>query len=98
MVKYTDMFAQPADFAAEVRAELGSSSETAIPQEEINSWDDVELLTVADFTRRYRIGKTSFYREVERGRLKIVKFGTATRVRRTDAEQWLRRLPTAGSR
>lgn len=53
-----------------------------------------ELLTVTDFCGYYSCGKTSFYREVNAGRLKIRKFGTATRVARTDAEAWANALPT----
>jgi len=52
-----------------------------------------ELITVADFCERYSIGKTSFYREVNAGRLKTRKFGTATRIARADAEAWADSLP-----
>lgn len=52
-----------------------------------------ELLTVADFCDRYSIGKTSFYREVNAGRLKIRKFGSGTRIARMDAEAWANALP-----
>ena len=53
-----------------------------------------ELLTVADFLARYSVGRTSFYREVAAGRLTLRKFGTASRVARTDAEAWANSLPT----
>lgn len=52
-----------------------------------------QLLTVADFCARYSIGKTSLYREVNAGRLKLRKFGTATRIARADAEAWADALP-----
>lgn len=52
-----------------------------------------ELMTVADFCTRYSIGRTSLYREVNAGRLKLRKFGTATRVARADAEAWAANLP-----
>ena len=52
-----------------------------------------ELLTVSQFLRSYSIGRTSFYREVGAGRLKIRKFGTASRVSRKDAEAWAASLP-----
>lgn len=52
-----------------------------------------ELLTVTDFLARYSIGKTSFYREVAANRIRIRKFGTATRIARTDAENWAASLP-----
>ena len=44
-----------------------------------------ELLTVADFCSRYSIGRTSLYREVNAGRLRLRKFGSATRIARKDA-------------
>lgn len=52
-----------------------------------------ELMTVADFCTRYSIGRTSLYREVNAGRLKLRKFGTATRIARIDAERWAASLP-----
>ena len=52
-----------------------------------------ELMTVADFLARYSIGRTSFYREVAAGRLKLRKFGTASRIARADAEAWASSLP-----
>lgn len=55
-----------------------------------------ELLTVADFCARYSIGRTSLYREVNAGRLKLRKFGTATRIARKDAERWAENLPRYG--
>lgn len=55
--------------------------------------DIPELMTVADFLTRYSIGKSSFYREVAAGRLRLRKYGTATRVARADAQQWAESLP-----
>ena len=55
--------------------------------------DIPELMTVADFCARYSLGKTSAYREVAKGRLRLRKFGTATRIARTDAEAWAASLP-----
>lgn len=52
-----------------------------------------ELLTVADFCSRYSIGKTSLYREASAGRIRLRKFGTATRIAREDAERWAASLP-----
>lgn len=57
--------------------------------------DVPELMTVADFLARYSIGKTSFYREVAAARIRIRKFGTATRIARTDAEAWAASLPVS---
>lgn len=55
--------------------------------------DIPELMTVADFCARYSIGRTSAYREVAAKRLKLRKFGTATRIARADAEAWAESLP-----
>lgn len=52
-----------------------------------------ELMTVADFCHRYRIGKTSLYREAAAGRIRLRKFGAATRIAREDAEAWAASLP-----
>ena len=52
-----------------------------------------ELITVADFCTRYRIGRTSLYREAAAGRIKLRKFGAATRIALEDAEQWAASLP-----
>ena len=56
--------------------------------------DIPELMTVADFCARYSLGKTSAYREVAKGRLRLRKFGSATRIARTDAEAWAASLPS----
>ncbi len=55
--------------------------------------DIPELMTVADFCTRYSLGKTSAYREAAKGRLRLRKFGTATRIARIDAEAWAANLP-----
>lgn len=55
-----------------------------------------ELMKVAEFCTRYSIGKTSLYREVKAGRIKLRKFGTATRIARADAEAWADSLPCQG--
>lgn len=52
-----------------------------------------ELMTVADFCARYRVGKTSLYREAAAGRITLRKFGAATRIAREDADAWAASLP-----
>ena len=52
-----------------------------------------ELLSVAEFCHCYSIGRTSLYREVNAGRLRLRKFGSATRIARADAEAWANSLP-----
>ena len=54
-----------------------------------------ELMTVADFCARYRVGKTSLYREAAAGRIALRKFGAATRIAREDAEAWAASLPVS---
>jgi hypothetical protein len=57
-----------------------------------------QFFTVNDFLERYRIGRTSFYREVSEGRLKLRKFGSASRVAREDAETWAQNLPVVSGK
>jgi excisionase family DNA binding protein len=54
---------------------------------------DQELLTIKDVCARYSIGRTTLYREVAAGRLKLRKMGTATRIAREDVEAWMAALP-----
>ena len=51
-----------------------------------------ELLRVSDFCQRYAVSRTTFYRLVQRGELNLVKIGSATRVKRADAEAWIAKL------
>ena len=60
--------------------------------------DTPELMTVADFLRRYSIGRTTFYREVAAGRIALRKLGIASRISRADAERWASNLPVRGGR
>ena len=55
--------------------------------------DIPQLLTVTDFCVRYSISRTSLYREVDAGRLTLRKFGSASRIARSDAEAWAESLP-----
>ncbi|MBW0143782.1 helix-turn-helix domain-containing protein [Sphingomicrobium clamense] len=49
-----------------------------------------------DFLARYSVGRTTAYREIAAGRLRIRKLGSATRVARKDAEAWAANLPARG--
>jgi len=60
------------------------------------SLETPDLMTVGHFCARYSIGRTSLYREVAAGRLRLRKFGTATRIARADAEAWANALPKQG--
>ena len=52
-----------------------------------------DLMTVAEFRRRYSISNTQTYREIAAGRLRLRKMGTASRIARDDAEAWAASLP-----
>lgn len=54
-------------------------------------------MTFREFCAWSRIGKTSAYREVAAGRLRVVKVGAKTLVLVRDAESWLRSLPAAAA-
>ncbi|MDD4615840.1 MAG: hypothetical protein PHW76_01805 [Alphaproteobacteria bacterium] len=47
---------------------------------------------VSEFCRIYVISKASFYREVQAGRLHILKRGRRSLVERTEAERWFDRI------
>ena len=52
-----------------------------------------QLMKVTDFLTNYAISRTEFYREVNAGRIRITKLGSASRIARPDAEAWLASLP-----
>ncbi len=54
-----------------------------------------ELMTLAEFRRRYSISNTQLYREVAKpgSPLRIHKLGAASRIAREDAEAWANSLP-----
>lgn len=47
---------------------------------------------VSEFCQRYVISKSSFYREVQAGRLRLFKRGRTTLVARVEAERWFKSL------
>jgi len=47
---------------------------------------------VSDFCRVYAISKASFYREIQAGRLRLVKRGKSSLVERREAERWFAAL------
>ena len=47
---------------------------------------------VSEFCQIYVISKASFYREVQAGRLHILKRGRRSLVERTEAERWFGKL------
>ncbi len=50
-------------------------------------------MTVIEFLSWARIGRTTFYREVGAGRIKLRKVGAKTLILRSEAEAWLNGLP-----
>lgn len=52
-----------------------------------------ELMTLADFRQRYSISSSQLYREVQAGKIRLRKLGTASRIARADAEKWANSLP-----
>jgi excisionase family DNA binding protein len=53
-----------------------------------------QLLTVPDAAREARVGRTTIYNQIGSGKLVAVKVGQLTRIRRSDLEDWMRRLGT----
>jgi hypothetical protein len=51
--------------------------------------DPVEAFSIDEFCRRYGIGRQLAYDEIKAGRLKVIKRGRRTLVRRVDAAEWL---------
>ena len=54
------------------------------------------FLTLADFIRLYPIGRTTLYRAVKAGELRLTKIGKASRISKADAAAWAASLPTIG--
>jgi len=52
---------------------------------------------IAEFCRRYGIGRTTAYAEIAAGRLRCLKVGKRSLVTEDDAEAWLKGLPAVGS-
>ena len=53
-----------------------------------------QLLTLPDAAREASVGRTTIYKEIGTGNLVAVKVGRLTRIRRSDLEDWIRRLGT----
>lgn len=52
--------------------------------------------TVPDFMRTFAVPRTSLYRAVQRGELRLTKIGRSSRIARADAHAWAASLPTVG--
>jgi hypothetical protein len=51
-----------------------------------------QLLTITDFTAQYSLSRTSLYREVMAGRLRLTKVGRRSFIAIEDAQTWLQNL------
>ncbi|MGA8693936.1 MAG: helix-turn-helix domain-containing protein [Xanthobacteraceae bacterium] len=49
--------------------------------------------SIAEFCRRYGVGRTKVYEELRQGRLRARKIGRRTIVTKDDADDWLQQLP-----
>lgn len=52
--------------------------------------------TIPDFLRTYAVSRTTAYRLVQEGKLRITKIGRASRIAKADARAWADSLPTVG--
>jgi excisionase family DNA binding protein len=50
-------------------------------------------MSIAQFSERYGLGRTTIYEEIKRGRLRARKCGKRTIITEDDAEDFLRSLP-----
>lgn len=54
----------------------------------------IEFYTVSEFLKSYAISRTEFYRQVNKGKIRLTKLGTASRIAKADAQAWAASLPT----
>lgn len=50
------------------------------------------LLSISDFTKVYRISRSTLYRELTAGRLRKIKVGSRAFITSDDGERWLENL------
>ena len=55
---------------------------------------EVQFYTVNEFLKSYAISRTEFYRQVNKGKIRLTKLGTASRIAKADAQDWAASLPT----
>lgn len=53
---------------------------------------EAQFLTIADFCQRFRVSRSTLYRQVNSGALPILKIGRSTRIPATAARQWAQAL------
>jgi Helix-turn-helix domain len=54
--------------------------------------EEVEAYRVSEFCSRYKICRTSLYKEVNENRLHLIKRGRRTLISRQEAERWFAAL------
>lgn len=59
--------------------------------------ETVELFTIQEVISRCRLGRTLLYEEIGAGRLRVVRFGRAVRVRSDDLTAWIEERTAASS-
>lgn len=55
-----------------------------------------EFYSIREFLETYRLSRTSAYRAVQSGKLRITKMGRSSRIAKADAKAWADSLPTIG--
>jgi excisionase family DNA binding protein len=51
-----------------------------------------EFMTIQDFCQRFRVSRSTVYRQVNAGALPILKIGRSTRIPASGARQWAQNL------
>ena len=54
--------------------------------------------TIPEFLDLYPMGRSTFYRLVKDGQIRLTKFGGSSRVAKADAEAWAATLPVVGGK
>ena len=49
--------------------------------------------TIPEFLDQYPMGRSSLYRLVNEGKIRLTKFNRSSRIAKADAEAWARDLP-----
>jgi excisionase family DNA binding protein len=55
-----------------------------------------KFLTLAQFSQRYQVSRSTIYRLAHRRAISIVKFGSSSRISTDQAEAWAAALPVMG--
>lgn len=59
--------------------------------------ESIRALSIAEFCKRYGVGRSSAYEEIKSGRLEARKVGARTLITFEAAENWLGQLPTVAA-